>query len=102
MEEKQILKELLREIVLIEKDLKLNMWLIKRSLPNEEKINIVEKVEKIYDRNLENIRSLNCKYIKKDLKKLDKVLNKLIVYKSKIKSSIEIAEVNYERKGSTS
>lgn len=99
MEEKQILKELLREIMLIEKDLKLNMWLIKRSLPNEEKIKIVEnleKVEKIYDKNLENIRSLNCKYIKKDLKKLDKVLNKLIIYKSKIKSSIEMSEVNYE------
>lgn len=105
VEEKQILKELLREIMLIEKDLKLNMWLIKRSLPNEEKIKIVEnleKVEKIYDKNLENIRSLNCKYIKKDLKKLDKALNKLIIYKSKIKSSIEMSEVNYEWKDSSS
>lgn len=99
MEEKKILKELLREILLIEKDLKITMWTIKNVLPIEEKKNIInnlEKIEEIYEQNLENIRPLNCKYIKKDLKKLDKALNKLIIYKSKIKSSIEKAEVRYE------
>ena len=99
MEEKKILKELLREILLIEKDLKITMWTIKNVLPIEEKRNIInnlEKIEEIYELNLENIRPLNCKYIKKDLKKLDKALNKLIIYKSKIKSSIEKAEVRYE------
>ena len=67
VEEKQILKELLREVVLIERDLKLNMWLIKSNLSNEEKMNIIknlERVEEIYDRNLESIRTLNCKHIK--------------------------------------
>ena len=99
MEEKQILKELLREVVLIEKDLKFNMWLIKSNLSNEEKMNIIknlERVEEIYDRNLESIRTLNCKHIKKDLKKLDKALNKLIIYKGKIKKSIKIAVINCE------
>ena len=99
MEEKKILKELVREILLIEKDLKITMWTIKNVLPIEEKKNIInnlEKIEEIYEQNLENIRPLNCKYIKKDLKKLDKALNKLIIYKSKIKSSIEKAEVRYE------
>ena len=99
MEEKKILKELWREILLIEKDLKITMWTIKNVLPIEEKKNIInnlEKIEEIYEQNLENIRPLNCKYIKKDLKKLDKALNKLIIYKSKIKSSIEKAEVRYE------
>ena len=91
MEEKLILKELLREILLIKKDLRLTMWTIKNVLPIEEKRNIInnlEKIEEIYEQNLENIRPLNCKYIKKDLKKIDKALNKLIIYKSKIKSSI--------------
>ena len=80
MEEKKILKELLREILLIEKDLKITMWTIKNVLPIEEKKNIInnlEKIEEIYEQNLENIRPLNCKYIKKDLKKyLNYVLTK--------------------------
>ena len=77
MEEKKILKELLREILLIEKDLKITMWTIKNVLPIEEKKNIInnlEKIEEIYEQNLENIRPLNCKYIKKDLKKLEEIL----------------------------
>ena len=91
MEEKQILKELLQEVLQIERDLKVSIWLIKNKTSDEDKITIVqslEKVEEIYNRNLSSIKYLDYNYIKKDLKKINKSLDKLKIYKEKIKSSI--------------
>ena len=96
MEEKQILKELLQEVVQIERDLKVSMWLIKNKTSNDDKITIVqslEKVEEIYNRNLSSIKDLDYNYIKKDLKKINKSLDKLKIYKEKIKSSIDKAVI---------
>lgn len=92
MEEKQILKTLLQEVLHIERDLKVNMWLIKNKTSDEDKIAIIqslEKVEEIYNRNLSDIKDLDYNYIKKDLKKINKSLDKLKIYKEKIKSSID-------------
>lgn len=91
MEEKQILKELLQEVLQIERDLKVGMWLIKNKISDEDKISIVQsldQVEEVYNRNISSIKDLDYNYIKKDLKKINKSLDKLKIYKEKIKSSI--------------
>lgn len=96
MEEKQILKTLLQEVLHIERDLKVNMWLIKNKTSDEDKIAIIqslEKVEEIYNRNLSDIKDLDYNYIKKDLKKINKSLDKLKIYKEKIKSSIDMVVI---------
>lgn len=84
------MRELLSEMMDIERDLNRYSKYM-NSLPLHNKVNIVNQLDELsnlYNKNLENIKKIDYNHIKKDLKKIEKVIIRLQKYKEKLKNSI--------------